>query len=75
MENLRNILTFVLIAVDVLLVVTVLMQQREGGLSSVFGGEGNVYRSRRGLAKGMHYATITLAVLFVGLSVAVLFLA
>lgn len=75
MENIKNILIFALIAVDVLLVITVLMQQREGGLSSVFGGEGNVYRSRRGLAKGIHYLTIVLAVLFVGLSVAVLFLA
>jgi protein translocase SecG subunit len=75
MENIKDILIFALIAVDVLLVITVLMQQREGGLSSVFGGEGNVYRSRRGLAKGIHYLTIVLAVLFVGLSVAVLFLA
>ncbi len=74
MENIRNILTFVLIGIDVLLVILILMQQREGGLSTVFGGEGNVYRSRRGLAKGIHYMTIALAVLFVGLSVAVLFL-
>jgi protein translocase SecG subunit len=74
MENLKNILIFALIVVDVLLVILVLMQQREGGLSTVFGGEGNVYRSRRGLAKGMHYVTIGLAVLFVGLSVVVLFL-
>jgi protein translocase SecG subunit len=75
MENLKNILLFALIAVDVLLVIAILMQQREGGLSTVFGGEGNVYRSRRGLAKGIHYMTIALAVLFVGLSVTVLFLA
>lgn len=74
MENLRNILTFALIAIDVLLVILILMQQREGGLSTVFGGEGNVYRSRRGLAKGIHYMTVILAVLFIGLSVAVLFL-
>jgi protein translocase SecG subunit len=75
MENLRNILTFILIVVDVLLIIAVLMQQREGGLSTVFGGDGNVYRSRRGLAKGVHYLTIVLAVVFVGLSVVVLFLA
>lgn len=74
MENIKDILIFALIAIDVLLVITILMQQREGGLSSVFGGEGSVYRSRRGLAKGMHYITVILAVLFVGLSVAVLFL-
>jgi len=74
MENLKNILVFMLIAIDVLLVITILMQQKEGGLSSVFGGEGSVYRSRRGLAKGVHYTTVALAVLFVGLSMVVLFL-
>jgi protein translocase SecG subunit len=74
MENLKNILVFALIGIDVLLVITILMQQKDGGLSTVFGGEGNIYRSKRGLAKGLHYATITLAVLFVGLSVTVLFL-
>jgi protein translocase SecG subunit len=74
MENIKNILVFALIGIDVLLVITILMQQKEGGLSTVFGGEGNVYRSRRGLAKGLHYSTVGLAVLFVVISVVVLFL-
>lgn len=74
MENVKNILVFALIAIDVLLVITILMQQKEGGLSTVFGGEGSVYRSRRGLAKGIHYTTVALAILFVALSAAVLFL-
>ena len=75
MQNLENILVFALIIIDALLVIAVLMQQKEGGLSTVFGGDGNVYRSRRGLAKGIHYMTIVLAVLFVGLSLAVTFFA
>jgi protein translocase SecG subunit len=70
----KNLLTFVLIAINVLLVITILLQQKEGGLSTVFGGEGSVYRSKRGLAKGLHYFTIILSVLFIGLSIAVLFL-
>ncbi len=74
MENIKNILVFALIVIDVLLIISVLTQQREGGLSTVFGGEGSVYRSRRGLAKGIHYATIALAVVFTVLSVLVLFL-
>lgn len=74
MQNLKDILVFALIGIDVLLIVNILLQQREGGLSTVFGGEGNVYRSRRGLAKGLHIMTIVLTVLFVGLSIAVLFL-
>lgn len=74
MGNLNNIITFALIGVDVLLILAILMQQKEGGLSNVFGGEGNVYRSKRGLAKGLHYATIFLAVVFIGLTVGLLFI-
>jgi len=70
----KDLLTFILIAVDVLLVVCVLLQQKEGGLSTVFGGEGSVFRSKRGLAKGLNYFTIFLAVVFIGLSVLVLFI-
>ncbi len=72
--NLKDILTFSLIGVNVLLVIGILLQQKEGGLSTVFGGEGTVYRSKRGLAKGLHYLTIALAIVFVGLSVAILFI-
>lgn len=73
MQNINNILVFSLIGINILLIIAILLQQREGGLSTVFGGEGNVYRSKRGLAKGLHYMTIVLAVLFAGLSAAVLF--
>jgi protein translocase SecG subunit len=69
----QNILIFALIVIDVLLIISILLQQREGGLSTVFGGEGNVYRSKRGIALGLHYFTIVLVVLFAALSVAVLF--
>ncbi len=69
----QNILIFALIIIDVLLIVSILLQQREGGLSTVFGGDGAVYRSKRGLAKGLHYFSIILAVAFVALSVLVLF--
>ena len=70
----QNILTFAIIIVDVLLVISILLQQREGGLSTVFGGDGGVYRSKRGIALGLHYFTIALALIFVGLSIAIVFL-
>ena len=70
----ENTLIFGLLIIDVVLIISILLQQREGGLSTVFGGEGQVYRSKRGLALGLHYFTIILAVLFVALSVVVLFL-
>ena len=69
----QNALIFVLLAVDVLIIISIILQQREGGLSTVFGGEGNVYRSKRGIALGLHYFTIALAVIFAVLSIAVLF--
>lgn len=70
----KNILVFTLIAVDVLLIICILLQQREGGLSTVFGGEGNIYRSKRGIALGLHYFTVVLVVVFVILSALVVFL-
>ena len=74
MTNTHNILVFSLIVIDVLLVISILLQQREGGLSTVFGGEGGVYRQKRGLARGLHYFTVVLAVVFAALSVGLLFL-
>jgi len=70
----ENILLFGVIAIDIVLVVVILLQQKEGGLSTVFGGEGGVYRTKRGFAKGLHYLTIILGILFVALSIAILFL-
>jgi protein translocase SecG subunit len=70
----ENVLVFVLIIVDVLLITSILLQQRQGGLSTVFGGEGSVYRSKRGIARGLHYFTIFLAVAFAALSVVIIFL-
>lgn len=70
----QNTLIFGLLVIDVVLIISILLQQREGGLSTVFGGEGQVYRSKRGIALGLHYFTIVLAVLFVALSVLAIFL-
>ena len=48
----------------VLVVVLILLQQQGSGLGSTFGGEGNYYRSKRGLEKVFFYLTIILSVLF-----------
>jgi len=58
------------IIVSVLLVIAILLQQKGGGLSSVFGGGGGIYRTKRGLEKGLHVLTIILVFLFVGIGVA-----
>ncbi len=58
------IINIVQIIISLLLIVGVLLQQRGGGLSAVFGGDGNVYRTRRGAEKVVFFATIVCAVLF-----------
>lgn len=67
MNNIFNILQIVL---AILLITSILLQHRGTSLGGAFGGEGNVYRSRRGIEKFLLYATIVFAVLFVGLAIA-----
>ncbi len=54
-----------LILVSLALVVAILLQARGTGLSSTFGGDSAVYRSRRGVERRLWQFTIVLAVLFV----------
>jgi len=63
-----NIINIIIIIISILLVTVVLMQNRGSGVSGVFGGEGNVYRTKRGAEKFLFYATIVLAVLFFGVA-------
>lgn len=69
----RN-LQIVQIIIAVLLMLAVLFQNRGVGLSGVFGGSGNVYRTKRGVEKKLFILTIILAVLFLLISLAVILL-
>jgi len=60
----QSILTGIQIITSILLITTILLQRRGGGLSSVFGGEGNIYRTRRGAEKMVFRATIMLSAVF-----------
>lgn len=62
------ILNIIQIIVSVIIIIAILLQQRGTGLSAAFGGEGNVYRTKRGLEKSLHIATIVLAVIFLAVS-------
>lgn len=64
----KTILAITQIAISILLIAAILLQQRGTGLSATFGGEGNIYRTKRGLEKLIFVATIVLAVLFFGLA-------
>jgi protein translocase SecG subunit len=60
-----NILNIFQIVIAVLLVTTILFQQRGTGLSSTFGGGGDVYFKKRGAEKIIFIATIILATIFI----------
>lgn len=62
------------IVVSILLVLSILLQNRGAGLGGIFGGEGNVYRTKRGAEKVVFITTIVLAVIFFGLAAARLLL-
>jgi preprotein translocase subunit SecG len=58
------------IIVSIALMVAVLLQARGSGLSSTFGGDSAVYRSRRGIERRLWQFTIVLLILFVLFSLA-----
>lgn len=62
-------LNIVQIVIAVLLTGSILLQHRGTSLGGAFGGEGNVYRSRRGAEKFLFYATIVLGLVFVALAI------
>lgn len=63
------------IVVVVLLVATILLQQKGVGLGSSFGGGDSVFTTRRGPEKVIFNSTIILSILFLGLSLAPLLFA
>ena len=70
----QTILYSVQIAISVLLVGAILIQNQSSGVGGVFGGDSGVYRTRRGAEKILFRATISLVVLFMLSTAASLFL-
>jgi len=66
--------TIIQLTFATLLIIAILLQQKGSGLSGIFGGSSNVYTTKRGIDKILHYATITIAILFFTVSLARLFL-
>jgi len=67
-SNIQNILLYVQIGICVLVIVSILLQNRAEGLGKMFGGGGEVFRTKRGLEKFLYYFTIALVVLLVAIS-------
>ncbi len=65
---LDRLLSVFQIIVAGLLVAAILLQARGTGLGATFGGEGNIFRTKRGLERALFSATIVLAILFFGLA-------
>jgi protein translocase SecG subunit len=62
-------ITIIEVAVSILLIAFVLIQERSSGISGVFGGGGDAsYQTRRGIEKGVFWGTIVLSFLFVALA-------
>ena len=57
-------LYIVQIILSVAIIALVLLQVKGAGLGSIFGGDGGVYRTRRGVEKTIFNATIGLVIFF-----------
>ncbi|MBM3204867.1 preprotein translocase subunit SecG [Candidatus Uhrbacteria bacterium] len=63
------ILSVTFIVLSILLSGAILLQRRGSGLGSAFGGDGSVFRTKRGLEKGLFYITIALSCVFFGMAI------
>ncbi len=63
-------ITFAQIVVSILLIISVLLQNRGSGLSAAFGGDFGGYYTKRGVEKFLFFASVVLGVCFIGLAIA-----
>ncbi|EKD65536.1 MAG: hypothetical protein ACD_50C00063G0008 [uncultured bacterium] len=66
------ILNILQIIITVALIGVILLQMQGSGLSSAFGGGGEMYRSKQSIEKVLIFATVVLSVLFGVLSIILL---
>ncbi len=55
--------------VSIVLVLSILLQVRGGGLGGIFGSQETVFRTKRGVEKTLFQFTIALSVLFIIISI------
>lgn len=67
-QALQNILLYVQIGICSILIISILLQNRAEGLGKMFGGGGEVFRTKRGLEKFLYYFTIVLIFLLIVVS-------
>ena len=69
MSFLIGAMPYIQASIAVILIIIILLQQRGSGLSSSFGGEGNVYSTKRGIEKILFRSTIAIGALFLILAI------
>ncbi len=62
----NTVFTVLQAVTSALLITWILLQSRGTGVGAAFGGEGNVYRTKRGAEKMLFIATIVITILFLG---------
>jgi preprotein translocase subunit SecG len=63
--NLNIILQTITIGSSVLMILSILLQQRGASLGAGFGSSGELYTTRRGLDKNLFEVSVVLAVIFI----------
>lgn len=57
------------IIVSIALIIIIMIQAKSSGLGSVFGGDSSIHKTRRGVEKSMHQATIGICIVFFAISI------
>ena len=65
----NTILLYTQIAISIILIALVIIQQRGAALGAGFGGGNEVYSTKRGAQKKIYYATVAVATIFLVLGV------
>ena len=65
----NQILFYSQIVISVVVIVLISIQQRGAALGAGFGGGGEVYSTKRGAQKKIHYATVVAVTIFIVLAV------
>ncbi len=63
--NLNIILQTVTVGSSILMIISILLQQRGASLGAGFGSSGELYTTRRGLDKNLFEVTVVLSVVFI----------
>ncbi len=66
----NQILTIIQLIIGAALVVAILLQNRGASMGAIFGGQGSVYRTKRGGEKILFWVTVILAIAFLALALA-----